>query len=75
MKHSTLKAQLTRATKVQDKDARQWQVLTACQNAVRCWNQVGNYWPDDWSRWQRALDDAYLNQGGFARAPRLEDIV
>ena len=28
MKHSTLKAQLTRATKVQDKDARQWQVLS-----------------------------------------------
>jgi hypothetical protein len=25
---------------------------------VREWNQEAGKWPDDWTRWQRALDDA-----------------
>jgi hypothetical protein len=45
------KAALTRAGKDPDK------VLAACQKAVREWNEIGA-WPDEWSRWQRALDDA-----------------
>lgn len=30
-------------------------VLDECTRVVEEWNL--NYWPDDWARWQRALDD------------------
>lgn len=62
----SLKAALTRAIKSGDPD----KVWMACDKAVRAWEEWGA-WPDDWSRWQRALDDAcgYPN-----RAPRLEDL-
>ena len=46
------KAALTRAMKSSDPMA----VLEACRKAVHEWNECGA-WPDDWSRWQRALDD------------------
>ena len=69
-----LKASLTRAKNTQDPTMRATAVLRACTKAVEVWEQCGA-WPDNWSAWQRALDDAYLKQGGFARAPRLEDIV
>lgn len=46
------RAALTRAKK-KGRDA----VIVACRNAVREWNQPGMFWPDDWSAWQRALDD------------------
>jgi hypothetical protein len=32
-------------------------VVIACRDAVREWDQPGSLWPDDWSLWQRALDD------------------
>jgi hypothetical protein len=48
-----LKAALTRAVKSGD-PAR---VEAACRAAVAEWDACGA-WPDDWSRWQRALDDS-----------------
>jgi hypothetical protein len=54
-----LKAMLTRATR--DKTHPQYleRVKAACKAAVAEWDAVGA-WIDDWSRWQRALDDAYF---------------
>jgi len=49
---------LTRA--VNSKDPAK--VVLAARQAVSEWNQPGMYWPDDWSRWQRALDDALPGQ-------------
>lgn len=46
------KAALTRAIKSGDPD----RVIAAARDAVRVWDEIGA-WPDDWSRWQRALDD------------------
>ena len=56
------KALLTRAINSKDPN----KVYAACVNAVKDWNQF-DYWPDDWSRWQRALNDA-----GFFQ--QLEDL-
>lgn len=66
-----LKAALTRAEK-QGYAA----VLQACREAIRAW-EVWGAWPDNWSRWQRALDDAAFrhNQTGpreYIYPPRLE---
>jgi hypothetical protein len=47
------RAALTRAINTGDRD----KVIVAVQKAVREWNQPGVTWPDDWSRWQRAVDD------------------
>jgi hypothetical protein len=52
MKHSSLKAKLTRAGDDPVK------IVAAVEEAVEIWENEG--WPDDWSRWQRALDDAYF---------------
>lgn len=52
-----LKSMLTRAQKLADPEARYIAVRKACFAAVTEWNAVGA-WIDDWSRWQRALDDA-----------------
>jgi hypothetical protein len=61
------KAALTRAVNSGDRN----KVILACANAVREWNQPGRAWPDNWSRWQRALDDCFpVFQG-----PRLEDLA
>lgn len=65
--HPRMKAALTRAVNSKSADA----VLAACQKAVRAWATWGA-WPDDWSRWQRALDDAFLRER--KSAPRLDDI-
>ena len=61
-----LKSALTRSQK-RGYDA----VKAACTLAVREWEQVGA-WPDNWSNWQRALDDAAC----IERRPmvRLEDL-
>ena len=32
-------------------------MLALCEKAVQEWDVIGA-WPDEWSRWQRALDDA-----------------
>lgn len=50
--HPKLKAALTRAQK-----KGYLAVVEACRAAVKEWNEWGA-WPDDWSRWQRALGDA-----------------
>lgn len=47
------KAALTRAVNSGDPE----KVAAACKKAVAEWNEIGA-WPDDWSRWQRAMDDA-----------------
>jgi len=60
------KAALTRAVRSGDRD----KVLVACHKAVVAWNQPARAWPDDWSRWQRALDDVFPLGG----APRMEDL-
>ncbi len=54
-------------------------VLQACKDAVAAWGTWGA-WPDNWSRWQRALDDAAVkhNHTGpreFIYAPRLEELA
>jgi hypothetical protein len=46
------RAALTRATNSGDLD----KLVKTVQAAVNEWSQ--SMWPDDWSRWQRALDDA-----------------
>lgn len=48
------KTALTRAINRKDKAA----IVLACKKAKDEWNQAGMAWPDEWSRWQRALDDA-----------------
>jgi hypothetical protein len=47
------KAALTRAIKTNDPE----KIAAVCKKAVQEWNEIGA-WPDDWSRWQRALSDA-----------------
>jgi hypothetical protein len=62
------KAALTRAINSDDSD----KIVVAVTKAVREWGEApfNGAWPDDWSRWQRALDDALP----FGRAPRLDDL-
>lgn len=59
------KAGLTRAinTKLPEK------VIAECRKTVAEWEEEG-HWPDDWSRWQRALDDTL----GWQRSMDLEDL-
>ncbi len=47
------RAALTRAVNSGDRD----RVVLACRDAVNEWNQPGCMWPDEWARWQCALDD------------------
>ena len=47
------RAALTRAVNSGEPE----RVVLACRDAVAEWNRPGSMWPDDWSRWQRALDD------------------
>jgi hypothetical protein len=47
------KAALTRAVNTGDAE----KIAAVCKAAVAEWNEIGA-WPDDWSRWQRALSDA-----------------
>jgi hypothetical protein len=46
------KAALTRAVKTGDPE----KVAAVTKAAIKVWNEIGA-WPDDWARWQRALDD------------------
>ena len=63
------RARLTRALNVKNQSLRQDKVFEACIDAVHEWNEIGA-WPDEWSRWQRALDDQFPIFG----APRLEEL-
>lgn len=60
------RAALTRAIKTGDPGP----VVLAARDAVREWNQPGAMWPDDWSRWQRAVDDAL----GFGHSVDIADL-
>ena len=66
MNYTAQKANLTRAVKSGDPQ----KVVTACRKAVATWNSPEGYWPDSWSDWQRALDDAL----GWPNNLRLEDL-
>lgn len=66
--YAAQKAALTRAVKTGDYE----QIKAAASAAVAEWNKPGAYWPDDWRRWQRALDDA---AGPDVRAPDIETLV
>ena len=59
------KAALTRAIKTGDPE----KVAQVCRAAVIEWNAIGA-WPDDWARWQRALDDVL----GWGNSIQLEDL-
>ena len=64
------KAALTRAKNSGDPE----KVVLACQKAVREWNAdhpCAGAWPDHWSSWQRALDDAL----GYGRSVELSDLA
>jgi hypothetical protein len=47
------RAALTRAINNRDPE----RVILVCRDAVREWNEPGAMWPDEWARWQAALDD------------------
>lgn len=47
------KAALTRAIKTRDAE----KIAQVCKAAIVEWDEIGA-WPDDWSRWERALNDA-----------------
>jgi hypothetical protein len=74
-----LKRQLTIAKNTADASLRFHRVKLACEIAVSEWEQVGA-WPDNWSLWQRTLDDAASehNRAAAGRewviAPRLEEL-
>jgi len=59
------KAALTRAVKSGDAA----KVVAVCRAAVAEWNEIGA-WPDDWHRWQIALNDV----SGYHRFIDLEDL-
>lgn len=65
---SLQKAALTRAVN----SGSPIKVEAACKAAVEAWSAApfNGAWPDDWARWQRALDDVYP----VFQAPRLEDL-
>jgi hypothetical protein len=66
-----LKATLTRAMNRPESE-RYAAVLAACRAAVVEWSAWGA-WPDNWHRWQRALDDAAFK--AHTTPPSLEDFA
>ncbi len=63
------KAALTRALNKPDAGERRLAVTHAARQAVKLWDRAGA-WPDDWARWQRALEDVYP----WYDVPRLESL-
>ena len=63
------KAALTRALKTRDYAT----VRAACVKAVKEWDSEFGMWPDDWSRWQRALDDTAGWNGTYVSLEDLRD--
>ena len=77
MNYAAQKSALTRAVNTGDPE----RVEDACRKVVAEWNTPGNYWPDDWARWQRALDDVLpwnqhisLDDLADERTKRLSDL-
>jgi hypothetical protein len=60
------KAALSRAVKSGDVE----KIKATCKKTVAEWDAAGGAWPDDWARWQRALDDALP----WSESVRLEDL-
>jgi len=60
------KAALTRALASGDRS----KVIATCRETIREWDEIGA-WPDNWSRWQRALDDV---SGTVSEFVQLEDL-
>lgn len=54
IQYSLQKAALTRAIKKGHAA-----VVAATEKVIDEWAQFSHGWPDDWSRWQCALDDTY----------------
>lgn len=71
------KALLTRCKNIANPELRYSAVKNACTAAVKEWNEIGA-WPDAWSLWQRALDDAAFAyqrvHHSAVYAPRLEEL-
>ena len=63
MKLASMKAALTRAKKTGDPQ----KVIDEVEKAFTQFEE--DYWPDNWSLWQRAKDDAELSLR-FSTAPR-----
>jgi hypothetical protein len=61
---SQQKAALTRAVKTGDLE----KVKAETIRTVGEWESPEGYWPDDWTRWNRALSDV-----GGLEAPQIED--
>lgn len=62
--YAAQKAALTRATRSGDPE----RVAEECRKVKAEWEQ--SYWPDDWSAWQRALDDTFP----WPTAPQLDSL-
>lgn len=60
------KSALTRAVNRKDKEA----IILACKKAVAEWDKPGMAWPDSWSNWQSALDNAL----GWGNSVDLRDL-
>lgn len=65
-----LKAKLTRALRSADDVGKGNRVLKAVAENILFWDEVGA-WPDDWHRWQAALDEVY--GWGFATVDDVAD--
>lgn len=61
------KAALTRALKKPEGEERQRAVVAEVKRVKKEW---GNAWPDDWSRWQRALSDVF----SWDSVPQMDDL-
>ena len=46
------------------------QLVSHCRAVIAEWDEIGA-WPDDWARWQRALNDAFP----WPNVPQLDDLV
>jgi hypothetical protein len=66
MNYAAQKAALTRA----EKTGNPFKVVLATARAVAEWNSPEGYWPDDWSRWERACWD--ITNGEVTEIDRLE---
>jgi hypothetical protein len=68
-KFKVQKGALTRAVNSGQRD----KIVVAVAKAVREWSEApfNGMWPDDWSNWQRALDDAFP----VFQAPDIRDLA
>lgn len=65
----TQQSNLTRAIKSQDPA----KVIATTKKTVAQWDETGA-WPDDWHRWQRALDAAYwIARTAYVNGDRVAD--